>query len=73
MYLDFSNIWGRTSAGGEQALVQKQGQVLDGGLTKISTGWGDPREKSPDLHFATFNIDKLPDLTLTWLLRVRKH
>ena len=31
MYLNFSNFRGRTSAGGEQALVQKRGQVSDGG------------------------------------------
>ena len=32
MYLNFSNFRGRTSAGGGgQALVQKQGQVSDGG------------------------------------------
>ena len=31
MYLDFSNFRGRTSAGGGQALVQKRGQVSDGG------------------------------------------
>ena len=36
MYLNFSNFRGRTSAGGgEQALVQKRGQVSDGGLTKF--------------------------------------
>ena len=31
MYLNFSNFRGRTSAGVGQALVQKQGQVSDGG------------------------------------------
>ena len=31
MYLNFSNFRGRTSAGGGQALVQKRGQVSDGG------------------------------------------
>ena len=31
MYLNFSNFRGQTSAGGGQALVQKRGQVLDGG------------------------------------------
>ena len=31
MYLNFSNFRGQTSAGGRQALVQKRGQVSDGG------------------------------------------
>ena len=31
MYLNFSNFRGQTSAGGGQALVQKWGQVSDGG------------------------------------------
>ena len=48
MYLNFSNFRGRTLAGGGQALVQKQGQVSDGGIDKIFTGWGDPPgEKNP--------------------------
>ena len=42
MYLNFSNFRGQTSAGGGQALVQKRGQVLDGGIGKIFAGWGDP-------------------------------
>ena len=42
MYLNFSNFRGRTSAGGGQALVQKRGQVSDGGIGKIFTGWGTP-------------------------------
>ena len=43
MYLNFSYFRGRTSAGGgEQALVQKRGQVSDGGIGKIFAGWGDP-------------------------------
>ena len=44
MYLNFSNFRGRTSAGGGQALVQKRGQVSDGGggIGKIFAGWGDP-------------------------------
>ena len=51
MYLNFSNFRGRTSAGGGQALVQKQGQVSDGGIGKIFAGWGDPQspqKKNPD-------------------------
>ena len=52
MYLKFSNFRGWTSAGGGQALVQKRGQVLDGGIGKIFAGWGGPlvppRKKTPD-------------------------
>ena len=51
MYLNFSNFRGRISAGG-QALVQKRGQVSDGGgIGKIFAGCGDPQfpqEKNPD-------------------------
>ena len=45
MYSNFSNFQGQTSAGGEQALVQKQGQVSDGGggIGKIFARWGDPQ------------------------------
>ena len=39
MYLNFSSFQGWTSAGG-QALVQKRGQVSDGGIDKIFAGWG---------------------------------
>ena len=43
MYLNFSNFQGRTLAGGGQALVQKWGQVSDGGgIGKIFAGWGTP-------------------------------
>ena len=42
MYLNFSNFWGRTSAGGGQALVQKWGQVSDGGIDKIFARWEGP-------------------------------
>ena len=43
MYVNFSNFQGQTSAGGGgQALVQKRGQVSDGGIGKIFAGWGDP-------------------------------
>ena len=41
MYLIFSNLQEQTSFGG-QALVQKRGQVLDGGIDKIFAGWRDP-------------------------------
>ena len=45
MYLNFSNFRGRTSAGGggEQALVQKWGQVLDGGDWQNFRRMGDPQ------------------------------
>ena len=44
MYLNFSNFRGRTSAGGGQALVQKRGQVSDGGgIGKIFARSGDPQ------------------------------
>ena len=56
MYLNFSDFRGRTSAGGGggQALVQKRGQVSDGGgIGKIFAGWGGPpsppQEKNPVL------------------------
>ena len=42
MYLNLSNFRGRTSAGWGQALVQKRGQVSDGGIGKIFVGWGTP-------------------------------
>ena len=44
MYLNFSNFWGQTSAGGGggQALVQTQGQVSDGGIDNIFARWGTP-------------------------------
>ena len=43
MYLNFSNFRGRTSAGGGQALVQKRGQVSDGGgLAKFLPDGGPP-------------------------------
>ena len=54
MYSNFSNFQGQTSAGGgEQALVQKQGQVSDGGggIGKIFARWGGPpvpQEKNPE-------------------------
>ena len=44
MYLDFSHFQGQTSTGGGggQALVQKWGQVSDGGIDNIFAGWGTP-------------------------------
>ena len=47
MYLNFSNFWGQTLVGGEQALVQKREQVSDGGIDKIFAGWGDLPGKKP--------------------------
>ena len=43
MYINFSNFRGQTSAGGAQALVQKWGQVSDGGIGKIFARWRDPQ------------------------------
>ena len=59
--LNFSNFRGRTSAaagGGEQALVQKRGQVSDGGLTKFSP----EEEKNPgcDIGFCFHRNPSLP-------------
>ena len=45
IYPNFSNF-----LGGGQALVQKWGQVLDGGVGKIFAGWESPQEKNPG-HF----------------------
>ena len=42
MYLNFSNFQGQTTAGGGQALVQKWGQVSDGGIDKFFAGGGPP-------------------------------
>ena len=58
MYLNFSNFRGRTSAGGGLALVQKWGQVSDGGgIGKIFARWGrpphPPQEKNPDQKLLT--------------------
>ena len=51
MYLNFSNFRGQTLAGGGQALVQKRGQVSDGGgLAKFLPDGGTPQypqEKNP--------------------------
>ena len=48
MYLNFSNFRGRISAGGGQALVQKRGQVSDGGgLAKFSPDGGTPPVPPP--------------------------
>ena len=56
MYSNLSNFRGRTSAGGGQALVQKRGQVSDGGIGKIFAGWGtpqSPQEKNPAFWFTS--------------------
>ena len=53
MYLNFSNFQDEPRLGGGQALVQKRGQVSDGGIGKIFAGWGgtpqSPQEKNPAL------------------------
>ena len=54
MYLNVSNFRGQTSTGGGQALVQKWGQVSDGGggLAKFSPG-KNPGELSTELSDIT--------------------
>ena len=47
MYLNFSNFWGQTSAGGGQALVQKWGQVSDGGDWQNFCQMGGPPQSVP--------------------------
>ena len=64
MYLKFSNFRGLTWAGGGgQALVQKRGQVSDGGIGKIFAGWGDPpvglppekkKKKKPVIYYSKY-------------------
>ena len=56
MYLNFSNFWGRTSAGGGQALVQKWGQVSDGDWQNFRQMGGPPvppGKKNPDAFLIT--------------------
>ena len=53
MYLNFSNFWGRTSAGGGDKPWSKNGDKCRiGAIAKIFAGWGDPpvppRKKNPD-------------------------
>ena len=47
MYLNFSNFRGQTSAGGGQALVQKRGQVSDGGDWQNFRRMGGPPQSPP--------------------------
>ena len=47
MYLNFSNFRGRTLAGGGQALVQKRGQVSDGGDWQNFCRMGGPPQSPP--------------------------
>ena len=43
MYSNFSNFWGRTSAGGGgTSLGPKTGTSVRWGIDKIFTGWGTP-------------------------------
>ena len=49
MYLNFSNFWGRTLAGGT-SLGPKTGTSVGWGVDKICAGWGtpqSPQEKKP--------------------------
>ena len=64
MYLNFSNFWGRTYAGG-QALVQKWGQVSDGGgggLAKflLDGGTPSPPRKKPWASLLVLGLNVLP-------------
>ena len=43
MYLNFSNFWGRTSAGGDKPWSKNGDKVSDGGIGKIFARWGDPQ------------------------------
>ena len=56
MYLNFSNFRGWTLAGGGQALVQKRGQVLDGGDWQNFCRMGGPPRKNPGLHSHVLSI-----------------
>ena len=60
-YIKSSQIWhknvfkffkfsGTNLGWGGQALVQKRGQVSDGGIDKIFAGWGTPQEKNHDAY-----------------------
>ena len=44
--------------GGGQALVQKRGQMSDGGIGKIFAGWGDPQSPQ-EKTLGTMNINWL--------------
>ena len=65
MYLNFSNFRGQTSAGGGQALVQKRGQVSDGGggLAKFLPDGGTPvpPRKNPGLNLSTITVKFITD------------
>ena len=59
MYLNFSNFRGRALAGGGQSLVQKRGQVSDGGDWQNFHWMGDPQspqEKKTCLYVNKINI-----------------
>ena len=61
MYFNFQIFGDEPRQGGRQALVQKWGQVSDGGIEKISAGWGDsqsPQEKKNDV-FWTMGLSSL--------------
>ena len=59
MYLNFSNFRGRTSAGGGQALVEKRGQVSDGGLTKFLPDGIDPQSPQEKKTLAPILVDEI--------------
>ena len=57
---DTKCIWifqflGRTSTGGGQALVQKRGQVSDGGIDKIFVRWGPQSPQKKPWHVNEFS------------------
>ena len=61
MYLNFSNFQGtRLGWGGGQALVQKQGRVLDGGIAKFFAGWGDPQSPQEKTLIPTQKVFEYP-------------
>ena len=66
MYFKFSNFRGQTSAGGGgQALVQKRGQVSDGGIDNIFARWGDPHPLRKKILAAQYKFGKKEKYKLT--------
>ena len=47
MYLNFSNFWRRTPAGGGTSLGPKMGTSVGWGIDKIFAGWGPPIPPPP--------------------------
>ena len=58
MYQIFQFFWDEPQRGGGQALVQKLGQVSDGGIDKIFARWGNPPEKKlrSDFYYGVQNL-----------------